>query len=98
MSTIIDNNHFKVQLLGFKKAGNDYKLMPFKYGPKSVCVVTEEEAYFYPDYVKHTNFPPRPRCDFKSGTIYTIDNYVPNIKNLPPIFESGKNENSKKLC
>lgn len=66
-------------------------MMPYKYGPKSLCVLTEEEELFYPYLIKYTNFPPRPRCDFKSGSVYTIDNYIPDISNLPPIFESGKN-------
>lgn len=79
---------FQVLYIVYKKTGNEYKLMPFSYGPKSFCVFTAEEKIFYPDIIKFTNFPPIPSCDFPVG-VYTVTNYVPNIDKLPPIFESG---------
>lgn len=80
----------QVEYVAYKKTGNDYKMMPFKYGPKSVCAFTAEEENFYPDVVAVSNFPPIPSCDFKKDIAYNIINYVPDISKLPKIFESGK--------
>lgn len=63
--------------------------MPYKLGPKELCIFFEEETFFYPGIHAVTNFPPFPQCDFKAGVTYTIDNYIPNLDTLPPVFESG---------
>lgn len=72
----------------YQKAGNEYKLKPFKYGPKNFCEFTNDEKLFYPEIILYTNFPPIPICDFEPK-VYTIDKYIPNLKNVPPVFESG---------
>lgn len=72
----------------YKKSGNEYKLLPYKLGPKKLCDFTKDEKMFYPDIIKYTNFPPIPSCDFKPGT-YTVDNYLPDMSAVPPVIDSG---------
>lgn len=47
------------------------------------------DDYFYPEFHAHTNFPPIKSCDFKSGTIYYVKNYMPEISKIPPVMASG---------
>lgn len=63
--------------------------MPFKYGPKTACSLTHEGKVFYPEFHTYTNFPPIPSCEFKKGIAYTINNYIPDLSKVPPVFESG---------
>lgn len=69
--------------------GNQYKLLPYKVGPSTICEVLKDEKIFYPDILAHSeNFPPAGSCDFKKGTYY-IKNWHPNLSNVPPVFETG---------
>jgi hypothetical protein len=73
----------------YKKSGNAYKLTPYKYGPKKLCDFVKDEEFFYADlHKKSRNFPPIGSCDFKKGS-YEVDNYMPDLSKLPPVFESG---------
>lgn len=85
--TVDLNEDTEVSCLTYKKSGNDYKLLPYKFGPKPLCTFTKEEKYFYLEFVSFTNFPPVPSCKFRKG-VYKINNYIPDIKKLPPFFES----------
>lgn len=78
------------QLMGnlFMKAGNDYKMMPYKFGPLPFCDFIKKEKYVYPDLVKSSTLPPGDNCDWKIGT-YAINDYYPDIKNFPPVLQSG---------
>lgn len=69
--------------------GNQYKLLPYKVGPSSVCGLLKDEKIFYPDIVAHSeNLPSPGSCDFKKET-YVIKNWLPDLSNVPPVFESG---------
>ncbi|KAL7026591.1 hypothetical protein ACKWTF_005092 [Chironomus riparius] len=73
----------------FKKAGNDYKLTPYKMGPANICKLIKDDDFFYAGFHKHTDFPPLKTCDFKKGVKYNIKNYLPDMSKVPPVFESG---------
>ncbi|KAG5684484.1 hypothetical protein PVAND_013716 [Polypedilum vanderplanki] len=73
----------------YKKSGNEYKLLPYKFGPKNLCSFVVEEELFYPAFLETTkNFPPLGTCDFKKGK-YEFENYMPDLSKVPPVFESG---------
>lgn len=73
----------------YKKGGNEYKLLPYKLGPSNICTIIKNDDYFYKEFHSCTeNFPPLDSCEFKKG-VYFIKNYLPDVKNLPPVFQSG---------
>lgn len=78
------------QLMGnmYKKSGNDYKMMPYKFGPLPLCDFIKNEKYIYPDLVKVSTLPPGDNCDWKIGT-YTINDYYSDIKIFPSVLQSG---------
>lgn len=84
---LMDSN-YNVMAYVYKKAGNDYKRMPYKYGPHNLCIAIEQEEFFYKELSEYTNFPEFPNCEFSPG-IYHINDYLPDVSKLPPIFESG---------
>jgi hypothetical protein len=73
----------------YKKAGNEYKLTPYKMGPTNICKMIKEEELFYAKFHDHTNFPPLKTCDFKKEVKYYVKNYLPDLSKVPPVFESG---------
>ena len=74
----------------YKKAGNDYKLTPYKSGPDNICKLIKEDELFYPALHAHTtNYPPIGTCDFTKGITYELVNYLPELSNVPPVFQSG---------
>ncbi|CAG9801676.1 unnamed protein product [Chironomus riparius] len=74
----------------FKKAGNDYKLTPYKVGPINICDALKKDELFYPSiHAASKNFPALGTCDFTEGKIYKIINFLPNLDKVPPVFQSG---------
>ena len=73
----------------YKKAGNEYRLTPYKHHRTNVCKGLREDQFFYPAFHASTNFPPLGTCDFKNGFTYFIKNYLPDLSKVPPVFQSG---------
>lgn len=63
-------------------------MMPYKYGPYDICEFADTEKLFYPGIQKHTNLPEPGNCDFKVGKIF-VNDYMPDLSTLPPVFQSG---------
>jgi hypothetical protein len=73
----------------YKKAGNEYRLTPYKVGPNNFCKSMADSELIYPDLHAHTNFLPIKSCDFKNGYSYFIKNYLPDLSKVPPVMSSG---------
>ena len=74
----------------YKKAGNEYKLTPYKKSSENVCKMIKDDELFYPAFHAHTeNFPPLGSCDFTKGIVYNVKNYLPDLSKVPPVFQSG---------
>ncbi|KAL7026592.1 hypothetical protein ACKWTF_005093 [Chironomus riparius] len=73
----------------YKKAGNEYRLTPFKVARTNLCKGMAEDEYFYPAFHTFTNFPPVKTCAFKNGFTYFIKNYLPDLSKIPPVIGSG---------
>jgi hypothetical protein len=72
----------------YNKAGNDYKLMPYKVGPKNFCEFVDTEATVYPGIKKVSDFPETGTCPWPAGT-YHINGYKADFSKLPPVLDSG---------
>ncbi|CAO1318803.1 unnamed protein product [Diamesa serratosioi] len=46
----------------YKKAGNDYKRIPYKVGPSSFCDLVDKDKFFFEDIRKASNFPVKGTC------------------------------------
>ena len=64
----VDNN-YDVLCLSYKKAGNDFKLMPYKLGPKAFCDLIKNEKMIYPEVLPVTNFPQN-TCPWPKGNYH----------------------------
>lgn len=72
----------------YKKTGNAYKRMAYKFGPAKACVFLNSEKIFYPEIHKITDFPPIGTCPWAKGK-YHINGWQPVLSSLPPVFKSG---------
>lgn len=81
-------NDYNLLCLAYKKAGNDYKLMPFKIGPTKFCDFIQSEKMLYPELLLVSDFPPLDTCPWPAGT-YTINGYHPDLSKIPPFIESN---------
>lgn len=50
-------NDYNFMIEMYKSAGNDYKRMPYKVGPKPWCEVFSEDTFFYEDVKAASDFP-----------------------------------------
>lgn len=50
-------NDYTFALTLYKSAGNDYKLMPYKIGPKPFCDLIKEDTMLYPEIKAASDFP-----------------------------------------
>jgi len=53
----LENKDYDFQIHIYQKAGNDYKLMPFKFQPRPVCDYYDNDNVFAPEMVETTDFP-----------------------------------------
>lgn len=72
----------------YKKAGNDYKLSPFKLGPKNFCSFVKEEEMLYPDLKAVSDFPDVNTCPWPAKT-YHIFGYQADLSKIPPVVDNG---------
>ena len=79
--------HLQVIANMYSRSGNNYNLLPFKYGPIDMCTLAKTDIYAYPEFIEHIH-PTNYGCDWEIGT-YTLDNYIPAIKSFPPFLKSG---------
>ncbi|CAO1364429.1 unnamed protein product [Diamesa tonsa] len=73
----------------YKKAGNAWKKLPYKYGPFPFCQYMDGEKFFFDAVRKVADLPAKGTCPWPKGT-YHINNYVMTIENIPPVFSSGE--------
>lgn len=78
----------QILCLAYRKAGNDYKLMPYKVGPMDFCKFLESEKMFYPEIKAVSDFPDIENCPWPPNT-YHINGYHPDLSKVPPIADSG---------
>jgi hypothetical protein len=81
-------NDFDLACFAYKAAGNDYKFLPYKIGPKPLCDFIDEEKLMYPDLQSKTDFPDASVCPW-TPRVYKIHGYQPDLEKLPPILDSG---------
>lgn len=81
---INDDLQFVCQL--FKKAGNDYKLLPYKTGPNNFCEYLNGEKLLYPEIQASSDLPEN--CPWPAAT-YHIFGYQPDFSKMPPVFNTG---------
>lgn len=77
-----------VLCLAYKKAGNDYKLLPYKVGPTKFCDLLESEKMFYPEIQLVSDFPDLENCPWPAKT-YHINGYQPDLSKIPPVADTG---------
>jgi len=53
------DNSYLIGCLLYQKAGNDYKLMPYKIQSKPFCDAARGSFLFMPDIIKVSNMPPQ---------------------------------------
>lgn len=82
------NNDIEILCLTYKKAGNDYKLLPYKIGPKKFCDFIEEEKMLYPEFQATTDLPPLGVCPWPPAT-YHLYGFHPDLSKIPPFLESS---------
>lgn len=82
------DDKFQILCYSYKKAGNEYKRMAYKFGPKSFCEFFRNEKMFYPDFQSATDLPELGTCPFPARK-YHINGWQPNLSMVPPVFESG---------
>lgn len=83
----ISNEH-QLACFMYKKAGNDYKLTPFKLGPMNFCEFIKGEEMLYPDIEAVSDFPDVNTCPWPAAT-YHIFGYQPDLSKIPPVIENG---------
>lgn len=89
IETFIDiGDELSLFCTSYRKAGNDYKLMPYKIGPAPVCKFIDGEKLLYPDFQKKTDFPDLGVCPWPAR-VYHINGWNPDLENLPPIVDTG---------
>lgn len=82
------DNGIQLLCLSYKKAGNDYKLLPYKVGPKNFCEFLEAEKMFYPEFQAATDLPGVGVCPWPAGK-YTIFGFQPDLSKIPPVVDTG---------
>lgn len=50
-------NDYTLAVMLYKSAGNDYKLLPYKIGPKPFCQVIAEDTFFYAEFKAASDLP-----------------------------------------
>ena len=83
----LDDN-YQFLILTYKKAGNDYKLLPFKIGPKNFCEHVRSEKLLYPELKAVSDFPDIETCPWPPKT-YHIYGYHPDLSKIPPFLQDG---------
>lgn len=81
-------NEFQLICLSYKKAGNDYKLLPYKVGPQNFCEFIESEKLLYPEVLDVSDFPPLGTCPWPKGEL-KIHGYEPDLSKIPPVIDTG---------
>ena len=81
-------NNIQLLCLSYKKAGNDYKLLPYKVGPTNFCKFLDDEKMFYPDLQTVTDLPDIGVCPWPVKT-YHIFGFQPDLSKIPPVVEQG---------
>ena len=84
----LDDNY---QLAGFlyKKAGNDYKRLPYKIGPKNFCEFIKTEKLVYPSIKPVSDFPnDDTTCPWPAKT-YHVYGFYPDPSKVPAILDNG---------
>ena len=82
----IDDN-YQFFVLFYKKAGNDYKLLPYKSG-SNFCEQAKNEKIFYPELRAVSDLPGVETCPWPAGT-YHIYGYHPDLSKFPPILKDA---------
>jgi hypothetical protein len=82
------SDDYELLCMTFKKAGNAYKLLPFKLGPKKFCEFLQSETLLYPEFQITTDLPPVSVCPWPAKT-YHLHGYHPDLSKLPPFLDTG---------
>jgi Protein of unknown function (DUF1091) len=69
----------------YKKAGNDYKLTPFKIGPAKFCDYIQNHAVFYDQLLKDSDVPQKKDCPWKAKTYHIYGFRLP-MEKIPRTF------------
>ena len=83
----LDDN-YQLGCFMYKKAGNDYKLFPFKIGPTNFCEFVKSEKMFYPELKAVSDFPDIETCPWPARN-YHIYGFQTDLSKVPPIIENG---------
>lgn len=83
----LDDN-YQIGCFMYKKAGNDYKFLPFKLGPTNFCQFIKDEKMLYPDLQAVSDFPDIDTCPWPART-YHIFGLQPDLSKIPPILDNG---------
>lgn len=82
------DNSYEFTCLAYNKAGNDYKLMPYKFGPQKFCDFVSTEKTLYPEVKAVSDFPDYETCPWPAG-VYHINGFQPDFSKIPPVIGSG---------
>lgn len=82
------SDDFELLCLSYKKAGNDYKLLPYKVGPTKFCQFLESEKLLLPEFLAVTDLPAVGICPWPAAE-YKVHGYDPDLSKLPPIIDTG---------
>ncbi|CAO1398185.1 unnamed protein product [Diamesa serratosioi] len=77
---------YKFESTLFKKVGMGYHKTPYKMGPKDFCKYWNDDAVFYPDVLKVSDFPALGTCPLLAGN-YLLDKYEYAAEKVPKFLE-----------
>jgi len=82
----IDNSYF-VQCHLYQKAGNDYKLMPYKLPKKACCDTLRDGVLFMPDIIKASDLPPQDTVkDLAVMNKMEVNQFNSSVRFLPELI------------
>jgi hypothetical protein len=65
----IDNN-YTVKIYNYVKQGGEYRKLPFAFPEKGFCNFYNEDPYFYPDLVEHSDYTMPLPCPIPAVTSF----------------------------
>jgi hypothetical protein len=69
----------------FKKAGNDYKKLPYHLGPHNFCEYWKT-SIFYDDLLESSDIPPKGECPWPKRK-YTVHGFRMPTEKVPPFVD-----------
>lgn len=78
---------FQIEVLLFKKAGNEYKKTPYHVGPEKFCNYIQYKAINYDEVRSVSDLPERKDCPWPISQYNFTRGYVLPLDKVPPFFE-----------